>query len=51
MPQSRNPEIVAFIELLADTGSHYRMDEMTVMPWPDLANAKGCLPPRSAAPA
>lgn len=36
MPQSRNPEIIAFIELLADTGSHYRMDEMEALYTEDL---------------
>ncbi|MDI7861373.1 hypothetical protein MRS76_05340 [Rhizobiaceae bacterium n13] len=28
MTKSFNPEILAFIDVLADTGSHYRMDEM-----------------------
>ncbi|SFM69248.1 hypothetical protein [Variovorax sp. OV329] len=28
MNPTHNPEIVAFIDVLADTGSHYRMDEM-----------------------
>lgn len=28
MTTSHNPEIIAFIDRLADTGSHYRMDEM-----------------------
>lgn len=28
MSKTHNPEIVAFIDVLADTGSHYRMDEM-----------------------
>src|SRR5689334_113321 len=28
MSKTYNPEIVAFIDVLADTGSHYRMDEM-----------------------
>lgn len=28
MSSSHNPEIIRFIDRLADTGSHYRMDEM-----------------------
>ena len=31
-----NPEIVAFIERLADTGSHYRIDEMKALYTEDL---------------
>ncbi|TWD73633.1 hypothetical protein FB547_12156 [Variovorax beijingensis] len=36
MPSSRNPEITAFINLLAETGSHYRMDEMEALYTEDL---------------
>ncbi|MGJ7603553.1 hypothetical protein ACSFA7_04360 [Variovorax sp. LT1R20] len=36
MPQSHNPEIIAFIDVLADTGSHYRMDEMEALYTEDL---------------
>ena len=36
MPQSHNPEINAFIDVLADTGSHYRMDEMEALYTQDL---------------
>ena len=28
MPQSRNPDILAFVDVLAETGSNYRMNEM-----------------------
>ena len=36
MPSSRNPEITAFIDLLAETGSHYRMEEMEALDSEDL---------------
>lgn len=36
MPSSRNPEIIAFIDRLAETGSHYRMDEMEALYTEDL---------------
>ncbi len=36
MPSSRNTEIIAFIDLLAETGSHYRMDEMEALYTEDL---------------
>lgn len=36
MPASQNPEIIAFIEVLAETGSHYRMDEMEALYAEDL---------------
>src|SRR5687768_14841054 len=36
MPSSRYPEIIAFIDLLAETGSHYRMDEMEALYTEDL---------------
>lgn len=36
MQHPHNPEIVAFIDLLADTGSHYRMDEMEALYAEDL---------------
>lgn len=36
MPQSHNPEIIAFIDLLAETGSNYRMDEMEALYTEDL---------------
>jgi hypothetical protein len=36
MPPSHNPEIVAFIDVLAETGSHYRMDEMEKLYTEDL---------------
>jgi len=36
MSISHNPEILAFIDKLADTGSHYRMDEMEALYTEDL---------------
>lgn len=36
MSPSHNPEIVAFIDALAETGSHYRMDEMEALYTEDL---------------
>src|SRR5688572_3440076 len=38
MPSSRNPEITAFINLLAETGSHYRMGEMEALYTEDLGS-------------
>lgn len=36
MSKSHNPEIVAFIDRLAETGSHYRIEEMIPMYTDDL---------------
>lgn len=36
MSPSHNPEIVAFIDVLAETGSNYRMDEMEALYTEDL---------------
>lgn len=36
MPESHNSEIIAFIDLLAETGSNYRMDEMEALYTDDL---------------
>ncbi|KIQ27910.1 hypothetical protein RT97_21890 [Variovorax paradoxus] len=36
MAPSHNPDIVAFIDLLAETGSNYRMDEMEALYTEDL---------------
>lgn len=36
MSTSNNPDIIAFIDKLADTGSHYRMEEMEALYTDDL---------------